>query len=285
MAASNPEFMRPLTIGWLNKINLAKRHKKERFQDVADQCMYFYAGAVDFMYSKKYQQKYLKGSISPKFQICLQKAFEFVALIGPLIYNRNPHRNVRPYDSMEFTPLDFGDPNDPNVQAVFQQAQMQEVIRSTHAKTRCSLVEKYLNYTSREQPGGGLKQAGEFAATEALIKGRGLLWPYTYSRPGSGQTLTGLEYDTVDRLLIDPDAESSAFGKAFWISREHFTPHWIPERKFKLPFGSLRNKIDGLESVDAQGASKSTRTRNLDRQSGRTFDLTRWYEIWSIGGV
>ena len=285
MADEPWEFMKPITSAWLGKIELAIKHKRAKFQDVADQCMYFYAGAVDFMYSDKYQSKYLKGSISPKFRICLQKAFEVVAIFGPLIYNRNPNRAVRPHKPTEFTPLDFGDPNDPQVQAVFQQAQMQEQIRNATAKTRCSGLENYLNYTAREQPGGGLKRAGELAVTEALIKGRGCLWPMIYSRPGSEQVLTGLEYDSVDRLLIDPDAESAAFGEAYWIAREHMEPHWITERRFNLPFGTLRNKKGGLESANAQGGRMANRAGKLHHDAGRTFDLCIWYEIWSLGGV
>ncbi|MEA3351196.1 MAG: hypothetical protein U9Q82_11280 [Chloroflexota bacterium] len=237
------------------------------------------------MYSRKYQQKYLKGTISPHFRICLQKAFEVVALFGPLIYNRNPHRACKPPQPNEFTPMDFGDPNDPSVMAMYEQAMMREQMRESNAKTRCGGTEKYLNYTAREQPDGGLKQAGEFAVTEALIKGRGLLWPETYSRPGSEQILTGCFYDSVDRLLIDPDAESSTFGKAYWIAREHLEPHWVTERRFNLPFGTLRNKVGGLESSNAQGARKANRVGNLHRQAGRTFDLCKWHEIWSIGGV
>ena len=284
MADSTREFLKPLTSGWLNKIELATRHKRERFQDTADQCMYFFSGAVDFMYTAKYQQKYLKGSLSPKFRICLQKAFELVALFGPLIYNRNPHRACRPHPPNEFSPMDFGDPNDPNVQAVYQQAMMQEQFRQATAKTRCAGLEKYLNYTAREQPDGGLRQAGEYAVTEALIKGRGLIWPKIYSRPGTDQKLTGCFYDTVDRLLIDPDAESPAFGQAYWISREHFEPHWVPERRFGLPFGTLRNKKN-IESSSAQGARQANSVGNLHRQAGRTFDLCKWWEIWSLGGV
>ncbi len=287
MAERNPEFMKPLVTGWLKKIELAIQQKRTLFQDTADQCMHFYSGAANFMFSQKYQRQYMgKGEmIAPKFQICLQKAFELVALFGPLIYNRNPRRNVRPHPPTEFGPLDFGDPNDPNVQAIYQQAQMMEEVRKASAKTRCSGLEKYLDYTAREQPNGGLKQAGENAVTEALIKGRGLLWAKLYSRPGSNQTLTMMEYDTVDRMLIDPDAESPEFGQAHWIARKHVTPHWVPERKFGLPFGALRDKKSGLESSGAQGARRANSVGNLHRQAGRTFDLSTWWEIWSLGGV
>jgi len=287
VADQTPEFMKPLVTGWLGKLKLAIQHKKEQFQDTADQCMYFYSGAANFMFSPQYQRKYMgQGSaIAPKFQICLQKAFEVVALFGPLIYNRNPRRNCRPHPPNEFSPFDFGDPNDPNTQALYQHIQMREQLREASAKSRCSGTENYLNYTAREQPNGGLKQAGENAVTEALIKGRGLLWAKLYTRPGSNQTLTMCEYDTVDRLLIDPDAESPDFGQAHWIARKHITPHWIPERRFGLPFGALRDKANSMESSGAQGARAANKVGNLHKQAGRTFDLCTWWEIWSLGGV
>jgi len=267
----------------MNKINLAIKDKKEKFQDIADQCNYFYSGGVDFMYSQKYRNKYLKGSIQPKFQICLQKAFEFVAVIGPLVYNRNPNRNCRPYNPTEFTPADFGDPNDPNVVQIYQQEMMREQLRSSRNKTRCGLVEKYLNYTAREQPRDGLKQAGEDAVTEALVKGRGLLWPTIYSRPGSENRITTLEYDSVDNLLIDPDATSAVFGEAQWIARKHVTPHWIVERLYDLPFGTLRNKPGNSQMSETQAANKGNPPNGL--HTGKTFDLCTWWEIWSLGGV
>jgi len=284
MDDNNYELLQPLVNGWLGKLDTAVEHKRARFQDVADQCMQFYTGAVGFMYDQKYQQKYIGGSFSPKFKITLNKAFEMVALFGPLIYNRNPTREVDLAKSIKFGPEVFGDPNDPQVQAMHQQAIEREEQRRSVLKSGCQCLERYLSYTPTEQPNGGLKQASEDACTEALIKGRGILWSEAYTMPDSNRVLTGSFYDTVDRLLIDPDAESSNFGEAYWIARLCIEPHWKAERDRNLPFGSLRNK-NGIESLESKGAQKGNSKGKLEHGRGNTFDLVRYWKIWSIGGI
>jgi hypothetical protein len=284
MADNRYELLRPLVDGWQGKIDIAIQHKKDRFQDIADQCMMFFSGSVGQMYDPKYMAKYIGGSFSPKFRITLNKAFELVALFGPLIYNRNPTREVRPPEGIDYGPEIFGDPDDPNVQAQYQQTQAQEQQRKSVLDSGCQALERYLNYTPGEQPNGGLQQASEDACTEALIKGRGVLWTMPYKMPGSDRVLTGSFYDTVDRLLIDPDSESANFGEAFWIAQQCVEPHWKAEKDRGLPYGSLRNK-NGLESANAQGALRGNSTAKRQKDQGRTNDLVYYTKLWSIGGI
>jgi len=278
------ELLSPLAKGWLGKIDIAYKRKRERFQDIADQCMQFFSGTVGFMYDAAYQQKFMGGSFSPTFKITLNKAFEIVALFGPLIYHQNPQREVDPPDPIDYGPEIFGDPNDPMVQQQYQQAIARDKMRRSVLKSGCQAVKRYLNYTPEEQPNGGLQQASEDAITEALIKGRGVLWSNSYIAPGSNRRLTGSFYDSVDRLLIDPDSESNNFGEAFWIARECNEPHWKLERERGLPYGSLRGK-GNLESAESQGASRGNRRSKRDRELGTTFDNVRYWKIWSIGGI
>lgn len=282
--ATAAELIRPLADGWRNKINIAGEQKKRLFQEFADECMQFYTGVSGFMFDPRFVEKYIGGQFSPRFKITLNKAFELVAVMGPLLYARNPSRRLAPYLAVEFGPEVFGDPNDPQVQLHAQQMLGQQAMQFGRRKTACALMERYLNYTPYEQPGGGLRRAAGDALTEALIKGRGVLWPGAYRMPGSNRLLTGCFYDTVDRLLIDPDAESEAFGEAMWIAREHVKPHWIPERKYGLPFGTLRSKYN-MESAEARAAISANGLGNLERNRGTTYDLCRYWEIWSTAGV
>lgn len=276
-------YMKPIITGWLAKINLAIQHRRP-FMEIAEQCMAFYAGAVDFMWTDTYRKKFLKGNISPKFRLSLCKAFEFVALYGPVLYYRNPTRTVKPYEPIEFGPELFGDPNDPNVQVYYQQMMQQEGEEKSRADVRCQLMEKYLNYTPREQPNGGLKQAAEDAITECLIKGRGVLWPEVYTFPNSQRRLTGCFYDSQDNLVHDPDALSFDFGETKWIARKHVMPTWEIEERFNLPKDSLRGK-GTLESAEMQASRKSAVMTAGKRNQGLTFDLMTWWEVWSVGGV
>jgi hypothetical protein len=284
MADNRHELLDHLVRGWQGKLDIAIQHKKDRFQDIADQCMGFFSGAVGFMYDPKYMAKYVGGAFQPKFKITLNKAFEIVALFGPLIYNRNPTRLVGAPEGIHYGPELFGNPDDPNVQAQYQQATAQDENRKAALDAGCQALERYLNYTPNEQPNGGLKQASEDACTEALIKGRGCLWSEPYKMPGSNRVLTGSFYDSVDRLLIDPDSESANFGEAFWIARQCIEPHWKAEKDRGLPYGSLRNK-NNLESADSQGSQRGNPAAARQRTQGRTNDLISYTKIWSIGGV
>lgn len=280
--AVNEEFLKPLVTAWLGKIALAIKFR-EPWADIAKQAMQFFCGSAGDFWDPKFQQKFLGNTKdAPRFRVALNKAFEVVALYGPVLYNRNPVRSVKPYDPLEFGPEVLGDPNDPNVQQYYQQLMQTQQSEHSRAKVRCDLVQKYLNYTPREQPVGGLKTAAEDAITEALVKGRGVLWPNYYSMPGSDRVLTGCFFDSVDNLLIDPDAHSLEDAK--WVARRRVEPIWAVERKFNLKKDQLKG-FASYESADAQANRATVEHGNYKRQKGETFDLITYYEIWSKGGV
>jgi hypothetical protein len=190
---------------------------------------------------------------------------------------------VSPYKPLDIEPEAFGDPNDLMVQQYVAQLTSQQNMEFARNRLRCQLLESYLNYTPTEQP-GGLEQAGEDAVTDALLSGMGLLFPDTYTMPGSQRKLTGCFYESPINLLVDPDARKMDFGHAKWVARRHLDPVWEVERRFNLPKGSLKNKAY-IESNSAQASWRASDTGRSDRRQGNTFDQIEWYEIWSIGGV
>lgn len=275
------EFMRPIVSGWLGKIANAIEAKKP-FTQVAEQCTAFFAGATGFMWDPKFQSQFLKGKLSPKFKMTLCKAFELVALFGPTLYWKNPARKCEPRLPLDMTPDLFGAEQDPMAMQMFQMAQMEEMKRYNEGKIRAQLMERYLNYTPIEQPGGGLADHSELAITEALVKGRGCLWVEPYRMPGSQRTLTGSFYDSVDNLLIDPDAES--IEDAMWIAKRCVGPYWVVEREFGYPEGFLKNKAS-VSSSNAQGELQGDDLKRLHAKQGKTFDLIVYWKIWSKGGI
>lgn len=281
--AHGPETLTPIVSGWKGKIKLAEQARKW-FTDIADQCMAFYAGPLGYFWKPEFQKKFVGGTISPKFRITLSKAFELRAIFGPVLYHRNPYRAVRPYQVIQFEPWVFGDPNDPQVQQTQQQVMTSEAATFARNDLRCKLMERYLSFTPGVQPAGGLEEAAIQAITEGLIKGRGLLWPQTWKLPMSSRRLTGCFYDSVDRLLLDPDAKSHHFGECKWIAREHFNPTWEVERMFNLKKDALKDK-GTFESGNAKGAKHGDPLSQSHTQQGKTFDSMRWWEIFSIGGV
>jgi hypothetical protein len=260
---------------------------------VAEQCDAFFSQSTNFMWKPSFKSKFLGNIDAPKFQITINKAFELVALFGPSLYWQYPQRRVTSIEPMDwadeliedekvskvlFDQFGMGEP-----QQISELMRKKQAQQTASAEMRAQLLERYLNFSQREMPGGGLATHSELAITEALVKGRGCLWSETYSHPGSDRTITGMFYDSVDNFLVDPDCEDPTLQDAKWIARRHTQPVWVVERKFGLKPGSLRQYAQHETSQ-----SQATRTSALDKQkrkNGQTYDLITWFEIWSKGGV
>lgn len=278
------ESLKPLVQGWLGKIELARK-AKEPFTTVADQCMGFFAGVTGFMWESKFQSKFMNGAgLTPRFKITIAKAFELVAVFGPSLYWQNPQREVKPRKPLDVGPELFGNAQDPMVQQQHQMAQ-QEMQQDQSIKAMLAqLLENYLNITPALQPHGGLAANSEQAITEALVKGRGCLWPRPYQLPGSDKVLTGCFYDSVDHLLIDPDCRDASLSDAKWIAQECVHPYWEVEREYGYKPDELK-KYAVSESAQNQGESRGMEDRAYNRQQGETKDLIRYYKIWSKAGM
>ena len=273
----------PLVTSWLAKIELARQHRKP-FDDVGNQCTAFFSGALGFMWQPEFMKQFVGGNmITPRFHVTVAKAFELVALFGPTLYWQNPTRRVDPRKAIGIDPQLFGALGDPNAQMLFQMAQQQQMQTAAGGKVVSALLEAWLNYTPNEMPGGGLATHAQQGITEALVKGRACLWPKPYRMPGSQRTITGCFYDSVDNLLIDPDATS--IHDARWIAQKVCEPVWLCERNFNLPPGSLQGYASH-ESAHSQGENAGFNAwASTDRQVGKTFDLMTYYKIYSKGGV
>lgn len=267
-------FLKPLVTSWTGKFRQAEESRKS-WKRLADECMHFYEATTNFMWDQNSQTKFWEGVTAPKFRIVVAKAFELVAQVGPALFFRAPRRMVSPRKNSAIPQEIFGDvENDPNAQQMFQAYQQEMALEIQTGNARAALMQTWLNYTPTEMPGGGLEEHAELAITEALIKGRGVLWPEPYKKPGSDRVLTGLFYDSVDNLLIDPDAKT--VGEARWIARRRVKPYKEVEEMYGLPKNSLKDKAT-IESL-----SKSDDTIHDDTKSK---DLIVFYEVFSRFGV
>ena len=261
---------------WTEKINKSKDLKKVSFQDDADECMDFYRppmGNMDFVYRGDINRSRGVGLDvnEPSMKMTLCKVAEVVEIFGPLLYAKNPVRQVNPRQPTDLPPTAIPDPMLAQMQAVQEQKRLAE------DSLKSSLLSTYLNWTPNELR---LKDHSEKAIDEALIKGRGCLWTSAYTPPGSSIRLVGSFYDSVDFLFIDPDAES--LENAWWIARKLSQPVWEVEKRFGLPGGTLKN-LGVLESSNLQ-AEVDTQKKGLDRKRGLTNDLMVYYEIYSRMG-
>ena len=281
------EKLKPLVDSWMEKVRYAKEAKKS-FDTTARHCRVFHKTAEDFWKDDGIYASYMDKSVQPKFQFTFCKVFEAVAIFGPLLFHRNPHRQAearRPLDVIpEMFPPPQGVPPEQAQQMQQQQLQMiQQQQDGKHRvdKLRASVLEKVMNFLPREQPGGGLYAHARRAVTEAIVTGRGCLWTELYEMPGDQRKLAGSFFDTVDNLLIDPDCRTPDLSDAYWIARKVIEPAWVVERRYGLPEGTLKGHKESTEA--ASETPKATLAQ--DRRDSKTHDLVTYYRIWSKAGI
>lgn len=259
---------------WIEKIRKASEHKKKQFQDDADEAMSFYRppdGNYGFVYRGDLKQSKGVGIdvAEPSMQMTLNKVAELVEIFGPILYAKNPIRQVNPRQLPGIPPFAIPNPG------LYQFLMAQEAQKSEVDMLKCVLISTYLNWTPNELR---LKEHAERGIDEAIIKGRGCLWCGTLQPPGNDTKFVGSFYDSVDFLYIDPDAES--LENAWWIARQVCQPVWEVERRFGIKEGTLKGSAESAnKQVEVDSAKKE-----YDRQRGLTNDLITYYEIYSRMG-
>jgi len=266
---------------WEGVIEQCIRVKKEAFQDDADEAMRFFNGPYNWQWDKRYTKNVEDPeakSLDPTFKMTVNKTSEVVQIFGPTLYDKNPNRKVTPLpvtSIMEVLPPELQ--QDPMFTPVIQSEQTLLPRMKFQRKVQSLLMERYLNYTPNELD---LKTHFRQAIDEALIKGMGILWTEVWSNPLNTQKLIGSFFDTVDNLLIDPDAET--LDDAQFIIRRRLAPIWEVAEKFDIPEEELKGN---LETWTSQGSRTSMEGDKYRRDAGRANDSMCYYEIYSKMGV
>ncbi len=276
--------LRPVVTGWHKAVQAGQTRKRERFQKDADDAVKFLSGPYDWLYAGGSSDRHFRtpdinnDPQAPSFQMTLNKAAELVQLFGPSLYHRNPTRKVSPRKQPVLPPEAFGlNPADPMQAQAYQQALAQLSAGRTVDQVRAGLLEAYLNYTPSALD---LKTEARWAVDEAILKGGGLLWTEVYQSPGAAHKLVGSFFDSIDNLVIDPDATSLRDAK--WVARRCLHPVWEAERRYGLPPGSLPA---GNESRAQQAATEATGGDNYPRATGKTNDLIEYWQVYSKMGL
>lgn len=284
-ASDSARPFQPLAQAWLTKIRLASAHKKREFQDDADEALRFFDGPHDFMYSDYDADAGSKSHLfagdtvvpSPSFRMTVNKVAEMVQLFGPVLYHRNPFRQVEPRNLPLLPKEMFGDPNSPQAQQQMQQitAQLEQV--HIEDEIRARLLQEYLNYIPNET---NLKEHARRAIDEAIITGAGVLWTELYTPPGQKMQMVRSSYDSVCNLLFDPDMKS--MEDAFWCARRRTLPIWRVEEIYGHEPGSLQGN---LESLRSQAVGEGDDDHDDRRKRGETNDLMTYWEVYSRMGM
>ena len=299
MSEQNP--LRPIVKGWLDKIRLAREHKRP-FQEDADEAMRFYDGDNAWMFRSEYsrgEKGFVKGLTAPAFRMTVNRVWEAVRLFGSVIHHRNPARRCtpRPYPVISPEMLGVfpqppmpqmgpdgqpvigpdGQPvmmQDPAMQMYQQQVQQTQML-SQHRDLICKLLEDYLNYTPQELR---LKEHNRKVVDEALIKGAGCWFTELYQLPGSDTRIAGSFFETFDNVVWDPDADDQE--DILWMARRRCHPKEFVAAKFGLDPEALKGHSESYESR----STRTDRGYETKKKMGKTNDLVTYWEVYSKTG-
>ena len=267
---------------WCEMLTAADKARRP-YLEVAHMCYAFYSGDHRFMYEEPMRSRLLGSVPPPKTPVTINKAYEFVQVMGPYLFWERAGRTVKPRDSFQIDPNALGDANNPAFIQWFQQNMMQQGLVDAQARLAAEMMEKYLNYSSDEQPHTQAYHIG-LALIDGLVKGRGVLWPEVYSFPMSRRKLTGLFWDSSDRLLVDPDCYDPQFETAEFVCRVHHDPLRRVEKLFGYEHGALKGAGNLTNAKNVILANEDPISR-FEKRQGKTHDIMTWYEIFSRTGI
>lgn len=279
--------LQPIVKQWLHVIRMGDETKQKRFGADASEVSKFYTGPYEFLWRQMRTDRHMNRGADdidapgPPIQVQVNKVAEFVQIFGPALYSKNPVRTVNPRDLPTLDPQLYAMMGGPNAQMIFQQSQGQDQGARAIDSARARLIETYLNYTPKAL---GLRNHSRAAIDEALIKGMGCLWTETYTPPGGGFKMVGSFQDSVDNLVMDPDAISVQDAK--WIARRCVHPTWQVEQEFGLKPGSLKQR--GSYESTAMNSAIETLEREagyFSRRQGHSNDLIVYWRVFSKMGI
>lgn len=285
------DALRAISQSWLAKLKMGEKHKRP-FSEDAKEAMQFFDGHGDWFWKNKTDGGQVSKIAPPSFRMTINKVWEAVKLFGSVIYARNPVRTVTPRQYPVVPPMALGiDPSqppqidpmtgqpmpDPRIEA-FMQASQQITLDEEMKTTISQMIESYLNYTPVEL---NLKENSRRAVDEGIIKGMGVWWTELVEVPaqdGQSFAIIGSFADTVDNLLMDPDADEQE--DILWCARRCVHPIDEVARQYGLKREELKGHLESYVSqVEEKDRGYQTRRRN-----GKTNDLIVYWKIWSKTG-
>jgi len=287
MAANDTgeDVLKAISSGWLKKIELGLKHKRPFSQD-AREAMDFFDGPHNWFWKEEYSRSeygYNRSISPPGFRMQLNRVFEVVKLFASVIYHRNPVRQVSPKSFPEVPPEALGlDPNNPEVVQQFQMALEETATRDQIRRVVASLLSAYLNYTPNEL---GLKTHSRRAVDESIIKGGGVWWTELVTDPGNQLRSVGSFADSVDNLVLDPDA--TEIEDITWCARKCVHPIDVVARQYGVDPELLRGNLEGRTSAPLEDAYADRRAgddKGTGRRVGKTNDLMTYWKVWSKTG-
>jgi hypothetical protein len=284
MYLDNP--LKPIVDLWLQKIQVAKQFKEERFGKFARECHRFYNHSHNWMWLENLSAQdggFLSdgafgASGKPTFLVQINKVFEAVALYGPALFHQYPEVVVDTVRRPEIPPQMLGiDASSPYGAQVAQQFAYGQHMEYLARQTYGGLKRHYLNWLQIET---NKKDHSRLAITEGVVKGLGLLRTEMFAPPGSRIRYPRSVYMSCDDLLKDPDATYDEDVQ--WIAIRNVQPVNKVEERFGHPSGTLKGHMQSLESQAAMRAASAN--GDLYGSNNASHDLIEYWEIYSKNG-
>jgi hypothetical protein len=299
-AKLSPESpLRPIAASWLQKIASAKRAKSQFDADAREGMAFFDGlGAWSMNQSNVRGQSIMsRPTPAPAFRLSINRVFEAVKLIGAVLYARNPVRTVTPRkfpavppemlglspESIQIDPLTGQPMPDPAFQTYMDTSQA-VILQEEKKKLQAELLSAYLNYTPVEND---LKGHSRRAIDEGIIKGGGVLWTEAVQvenvPPAQPTLLIGSFMDSVDNLLLDPDAQ--VIQEIQWCAKRCVQPIDQVARQFGLSRDDLKPNLESYSSASRQVDDRRNDYNGSQKhRTGKSNDLVTYWKIWSKCG-
>jgi hypothetical protein len=233
---------------WTAQVKRAQKVKYECFGKTAAKAWRFLGKSYKECYEDEEDYRQLKH---PDHRTRRNLTAEYLRLMLPYIHHKVPNRLVVPSRPAIPEPLMGYYMALSGMQPNMMQPGMMPpyAITRQQDEARAWLMTWFLNWTPTQFD---LRGEGRKAATEALVKGRGVVWHemfYTAYGPTPGSF-----YDSVDGLLVDPDCEHT-LRDAAWIARRRRRSVWQVAEEFGIPAEQLRGMYKSHLQRSAEDAS------------------------------
>lgn len=251
---------------WEKQADLAQKVKQEQFGKTAN----FLWGYLGKSFRNSQEQIEASGrgqgwGNGEQSYTCINKVREFVNIFLPYIHEKVPNRVVLPRMSILSAELkqyliDMGHAE--------QQAQGQQVASMT-----ARLMQDWLNYLPKEYD---LYREGRLAATEALMKGRGVM--VTEMEQGPYGLIPVSRFTSVDDWLIDPDCRQPR--DAGYMIQICFDSVWKLSEEYGIEPEKLRGNWQSYLSQ-----AREYRPTNYPTNYEHQLDIAMYYRVYSRMGM
>jgi hypothetical protein len=253
---------------WLTQREFAAAHKKKKFGETAQRIWQFYGKTYRELIPEQYgDARSMPEEVQSDQKPRINMTRAFVDVMMPFIHDALPERRVSPR-----VPEMPGELKALLMESGFDASRCGPDVL---ARIGAWMLTHVLNYTVTEYH---LFEESKKVATEALTKGRGVIWHEMID--GSSGRIPASFYDSVDYVDIDPDCRQ--YRNAAYLYKMCVDSVWNVWQQFKDTVPDP-NEIRGKWRTALSQARAATGPQPLEL--GEKADVCWYYKVWSRMGI